>query len=254
MRALLATIALTLSCAAHAQDILILGEVHDNPAHHLEQADRVAALQPKAVVYEMLTPEQAYGEALAHIEDAQELADHLNWAAGGWPDFALYHPIFLAAPDARVYGAGLPRDAARAAMSGGIGELFGDEAALYGLDVPLPEDQQQAREALQFAAHCDALPKDMLPGMVFIQRLRDAKLARAVVRAYEETGGPVALITGNGHARQDWGVPTYLARVIPAAEVKVIGQTEDDIPLEGGYDLVLSAPAVERPDPCAAFQ
>jgi uncharacterized iron-regulated protein len=90
--------------------------------------------------------------------------------------------------------------------------------------------------------------------MVAVQRLRDAVLARAVVQAMAETGGPVAVITGNGHARRDWGVPAYLSRVAPEWEVFVLGQTEAGAPLAGGFDAVLSAPAVDRPDPCAAFR
>ncbi len=90
--------------------------------------------------------------------------------------------------------------------------------------------------------------------MVAVQRLRDAVLARAVVVAMAGTGGPVAVITGNGHARHDWGVPAFLARVAPDLEVFVLGQTEDGAPLQGGFDEVRSAPAVARPDPCAAFR
>ena len=82
-------------------------------------------------------------------------------------------------------------------------------------------------------AHCDALPEDMLPGMVAVQRLRDAVLARAVVRAMDDTGGPVAVITGNGHARRDWGMPAMLARAAPDLDVWVLGQTEEDQPAGG---------------------
>jgi uncharacterized iron-regulated protein len=103
-------------------------------------------------------------------------------------------------------------------------------------------------------AHCDALPEDMLPGMVGVQRLRDAVLARAVVRAMDDTGGPVAVITGNGHARRDWGMPAILALAAPDLDIWVLGQTEADQPLEGDFDIVKSAPAPDRPDPCAVFQ
>ncbi|WP_371229338.1 ChaN family lipoprotein [Roseovarius sp. 2305UL8-3] len=254
MKQHLIAVLLTLSCAANAQDILILGEVHDNPAHHVVQAEKVAALTPTALVFEMLTPDQADGVIFAEASDQEALEAALGWDESGWPDFAMYYPIFAAAAEARIYGAGLPRGEAMEALNGGIAALFGDEAAAYGLDQPLPEDQQQAREALQFNAHCDALPKDMLPGMVDIQRLRDAKLARAALRAYAETGGPVAVITGNGHARRDWGMPVYIAQVAPDIEVQVIGQTEDNGPIEGGFDTVLSSPTVDRPDPCLAFQ
>ena len=42
-----------------AVDVVILGEVHDNPEHHENQRYVLNALKPRAVVWEMLTPEQA---------------------------------------------------------------------------------------------------------------------------------------------------------------------------------------------------
>ncbi|SEM11612.1 Uncharacterized iron-regulated protein [Roseovarius azorensis] len=240
--------------AAVAQDVLILGEVHDNPVHHAMQAKRVAALQPRAIVFEMLTEAQATRVIPEARGDASALAEALDWDDSGWPAFSMYYPIFAAAPEAVIYGAHVPREAARGVFEGGLAEVFGAEAARYGLDRPLSASEQAAREAMQMAAHCDALPEDILPGMVAVQRLRDAMLARAVVQAVEATGGSVAVITGNGHARRDWGVPSYLAQVAPDLEVRVLGQTEEGRPLDGGFDEVVSAPAVDRPDPCAAFR
>lgn len=239
---------------AVAQDVLILGEVHDNPAHHAVQAERVAAIQPRAIVFEMLTEAQAAQVTPALRVDEAALADALDWQESGWPAFSMYYPIFAAAPEAAIHGAHVPRDAARSVAEGGLAEAFGPEAARYGLTRALPDEEQAAREALQMEAHCNALPEDILPGMVAVQRLRDAVLARAVVQAMEATGGPVAVITGNGHARRDWGIPAYLAEVAPDLEVRVLGQTEEERPLDGGFDEVISAPAVDRPDPCAAFQ
>jgi len=164
----------------------------------------------------------------------------------------MYYPIFQAS-DAPVYGAMVPRAAARAAMEVGASVAFGADAARFGLTVPLADEEQAAREAGQMAAHCDALPPEMLPTMVQIQRLRDASLARAVLSAIEETGGPVVVITGNGHARKDWGVPSFLRRMEPGLRVFVLGQSEDGFS-EGTFDAVLDAPAVEREDPCAVFK
>ncbi len=254
LRALALTVTFCAALPVAAQDVAVLGEVHDNPAHHTEQASQVARLQPAAIVFEMLTEEQAARVTPELRGDAEALGEALDWAESGWPDFAMYHPIFTAAPEAAIYGALVPRDAARAVFDTGPVEAFGPEAARYGLDRDLDPAEQTTREAMQMAAHCDALPEDMLPGMVAVQRLRDAVLARAVVQAMDETGGPVAVITGNGHARRDWGMPAVLAEVAPDLDIWVLGQTEDGRPLEGGFDAVKSAPAAERPDPCAAFQ
>lgn len=234
-------------------DIVIVGEVHDNPAHHTAQAAAVAQLHPKAIVWEMLTPAQAALITPALIADADKIADTLGWAEAGWPDFNMYHPVFAAAPDAVSYGAAVPREMARSAIDMPLGAIF-EAAPAYGLDRGLSDAEQSARTALQLAAHCDALPKDMLPGMVKVQRLRDATLAQAAVKALTDTGGPVVVITGNGHARKDWGVPSYLAEVAPAARVRTIGQGEDGSAPDGGFDAVWDAPAQSRPDPCAAFE
>ena len=200
---------------AQAQ-VIFLGEVHDNPQAHARQAELVAALQPKALVFEMLTVAAAEKAAPEVRTDAEALAKALDWEQLGWPDFAMYYPIFAAAPEAAIYGAAVPRDEARAAMKDGVAESFGDGVEAYGLTTPLPEEEQAARVQLQFEAHCEAMPKEMLPMMVDLQRLRDATLARAVVQALDAVGGPVVVITGNGHARLDWGAPVYLKRVSAA--------------------------------------
>ena len=234
--------------------VIIVGEVHDNPAHHDAQAALVSHVQPRALVFEMLTQAQAAAVTPDTRTDQSTLAAALDWANSGWPDFAMYYQIFTAAPQAAIYGAGVPRDAARSAMQTGIAESFGPDANIYGLTTPLSADLQAAQEDLQQAAHCNAMPPEMLPVMVDLQRLRDAVLAREALQALDETGGPVVVITGNGHAREDWGVPAYIARVAPELEVLTIGQQEAGAATAGGFDVLISAPKIDRPDPCEAFR
>jgi uncharacterized iron-regulated protein len=254
LRPLLTAFVICAALPGAAQDVAILGEIHDNPAHHAEQAEQVDRLRPAALVFEMLTPAQAERVTPELRQYREALESALDWDKGGWPDFAMYYPIFTAAPEAAIYGAAVPRDEARAVFENGPSAVFGKGAARYGLDRDLPADQQEARESLQMQAHCDALSEDMLPGMVAVQRLRDAVLARAVVKAMDDTGGPVAVVTGNGHARRDWGVPAVLGRVAPDLDIWVMGQTEEDRPLEGDFDTVKYAPAPDRRDPCATFR
>lgn len=255
MRYLLICLLACMPAAAQTftEDILILGEVHDNPAHHLRQAEIVERLQPKALVFEMLTAEQA----AAHIAgaDAVELETALGWADSGWPDFAIYYPIFAAAPEAQVFGAHVPRARARAAMEQGLAEAFGEGAEALGLTRPLPSAEQSEREAMQMAAHCDALPESLLPGMVNIQRLRDATLAQVALDAFDQTGGPVVIITGNGHARADWGIPVYIERAAPERTIFTLGQGEAGQAPQGSFTTSeATALPVDRPDPCAAFK
>ena len=233
-------------------DVVILGEIHDNPEHHRNQALAVAAVMPRALVFEMLTPEQA-GKAPPDRADAEAMARAFDWQSAGWPAFSMYHPILAAAPEARIYGGDLPPGEAQRAVSDGAAPVFGADAARYGLTTRLAPEDQAAREAEQRDAHCNALPEDLLAGMVEAQRLRDAALARAVVQALDETGGPVAVITGSGHARVDRGIPAVLGLVAPQARVLSVGQIEAPAAAQQPYDLWIVTKAIPRDDPCAAF-
>jgi len=243
-----------IAAAAAGADVVILGEVHDNPAHHATQAEVAAMLAPTAFVFEMIDTEDAARITPASAADPDALAQTLSWDETGWPDFAFYAPLFQQAAATAVYGAEVDRTAAQAVFSSSAAEVFGDAADRFGLTTPLAEAEQAAREAEQLAAHCDALPTEILPAFVEAQRLRDAALAEQVIDAITATGGPVVVITGNGHARRDWGVPAVLATVAPELQVFSLGQLEGDLPDSAPFDMMVTAAPVERPDPCAAFR
>lgn len=229
-------------------DITVLGEVHDNPVHHANQARAVTAIKPAALVFEMLLPEQAK-RVPADRSDAAAMDKALGWTARGWPDFALYQPIFAAAPRARIYGADVPdADVRRAAGEGAAAVLDG-----FGLADALPPAEQDTRETGLWAAHCFAMPKAAMGGMVQVQRLRDASLARAAIRALRETGGPVVVIAGAEHARSDIGVPALVHLEAPAVTVLSVGQVEGGSSRQP-FDLWIVTEGVEgRGDPCEGF-
>ncbi|MGK7754479.1 MULTISPECIES: ChaN family lipoprotein [unclassified Roseovarius] len=244
----LAILSLCLAAPALAQpaaDIVILGEVHDNPDAHLGQAAAIAELQPTAVVFEMLTADEA-----ARVDVDRSLAEEA-WTTSGWSDFDIYAPIFDALSEARIIGAAAPRDSVRTVYTEGAAKIFGPDAALYGLDTALPADQQSTREEMQFAAHCEAMPRDMMAGMVAVQRYRDAVFARAALEALERHGPPVAVIAGNGHARTDWGIPAMIARAAPEVTTHSIGFVEAET--NAPFDETRIVPTAPRDDPCATL-
>lgn len=240
----------TLSAMAQA-DVVLLGETHDNPFHHRGQAAVIAALEPRAVVFEMLSPAQA-DVVNADTGETRGLGARIGWEAAGWPDFALYQPIFDALGDTPVVGMALPRDQVRAAFGEGAAAIFGADAADYGLTDALPAPEQNAREQMQFDAHCKAMPLEMMSGMVEAQRLRDAHFARVTLQALADHGGPVVVIVGNGHVHTDWGMPVSLTRAAPDVAAYAFAFVEG--PQNGtAFDGALTTPVPKRGDPCAAF-
>ena len=229
-------------------DIFVLGEVHDNPSHHAEQARLVQVIAPQALVFEMLSPTQAQAAMGVDRSDADAVAQATGWSASGWPDFALYAPLFAAAPDALIVGADVSRDDLVAVMQGGTVHVAN---ALP--QPPLTDAQLADLEQEQAQAHCGKLPDEMLPGMVSAQRLRDAAFGGAAVAAFEATGGPVVLITGTGHARTDVGTPAAIRAARPDLMVWALGQVEGEAAPDAPFDAVIVTPVQDRPDPCAAF-
>lgn len=235
-------------------DVAILGERHDNPLHHNAQARIVERVEPRALVFEMIPQDLALTVDRETRADADRLAAHLDWEARGWPDFEMYWPIFMAAPDAVLFGAELPSSEIERAMDEGAAAALGGWSTIFGLDGSPDAEEQAARVAGMADAHCGALPENVLPRMVEAQRMRDAALARATLAAIEETGGPVAVITGNGHARIDWGVPSLLSAAAPSLDVVVLGQLEEEPVGPQPYDFWTVAPPPDRGDPCVAFR
>ncbi|WP_339949907.1 ChaN family lipoprotein [uncultured Albimonas sp.] len=273
-----------LAARAREADLLVVGEVHDNPSHQELQVVLARTLGIRALALEMVpqAAEPALAELRAAAPDPETRAapetESLR-AAADWDDYAPWHGVIEAVPQAQVTGGGVPRADLRQAMTEGAAAAFGADAARYGLDAPLPAGEQGALEAELDASHCGALPAEMLAPMVEAQRLRDARFAQALLRARQGAGagagasaGPARamLVTGNGHARRDRGAPFVLTFAAPELRVLSILQAEwsPDAPgdvaaalapwrrADGGlpYDLAVIAPAPGREDPCARFR
>lgn len=241
--------------SAHGAEVVMIGEVHDNPDHHRVQAEVVAALDPGAIVFEMIPQalEDVANVLRADGASQDEFAAALEWEARGWPDFTMYAPIFEAAPAAQIFGAAQDPEAVRLAVQDGAAAAFGIDAEVYGLDRPLPGAEMERREAEMAVAHCDTLPEAMLPGMVEAQRFRDAALADSALWARTIAGddAPVVVIAGNGHVDRRHGVPALIAEADPEVSVAVFGQGEGGNPApEGAFDAYVSSPAPDRGDPC----
>jgi uncharacterized iron-regulated protein len=156
-----------------------------------------------------------------------------GWDAGGWPDFALYAPIFEAA-----LAAGLPLVAAdlskeeRALLASGE-PVPAPLRARFGLDEVLPDPVQRGLERDLLEGHCGMLPESALPRLVQVQRGRDAALAQALVDApggggADDEGLQAVLIAGAEHARRDRGAARALARLEPGADVVSVAFLEVD--------------------------
>ena len=215
--------------------LIILGEVHDNPAHHRLRARLVSKLMdgranasptaaPTSAVFEHATTDRQENFSSLNaqasrgtVDDAKLAAffDAANWKKRGWPASDIFAPLIKAVLRAGmpIYAGDVPRalimGVARGSSSSHSDLLTDQERARLGLDRSLgPEVDNAARSEIK-DAHCGVLPDAMLTPMAKAQRLRDATLADVMVKAADLHGSAI-LFAGNGHARTDRGVPWYL--------------------------------------------
>jgi uncharacterized iron-regulated protein len=247
-----------LADAMQTRRIVLLGEVHDNPDQH---ALRVAALrlliergQRPAIAFEQFDRERQADIDRARRERPRD-ADHLIAQAQGHPSWRweLYRPFVQLAldHDLPIVAANLSRADAMKVGTGGYAALADAElrAAVSGRE--LPEGFTRQIERVIAEGHCDLLPASALPGMAQAQMARDAALASALV-PWAAQG--IVLLTGNGHARRDVGVPFWLPprerdAAISIALLERSGEEEDAI-ATGQFDAWVTTARAERPDPC----
>jgi uncharacterized iron-regulated protein len=220
-----------------------------------------------ALAFEMLDTGQAEGlaRALASANvTAEAVEEATSWKKSGWPDFTLYRPIFQAGLEARLelVAANLPRSVAREAVRKGLEPLPADVRSLLegAGELSAPELAAWAKEMEE--NHCGELPRELLEGLVRAQRARDAQMALQL-SAGDRDGRGAVLITGDGHARSDRGVPAWLARLRPGRVLLSVALLEADPErrwprqyaepfgaVRFPFDYVIFTPRAEREDPC----
>jgi uncharacterized iron-regulated protein len=251
-------------------DYVLLGEKHDNSAHHRLQAaavgDLIRAGKKPLIAFEMINTGQAKDLKvfLAGLpRSADDLGAAIGWDKTGWPDWRYYAPIAEAAIKAglAIAPANFPRAQVRALGRKGFAVLDPDFVARSGLEAPLPKALGEALLDEMYQSHCKMMPRQHLGAVARIQRARDALMAEVLV-----SQAAAVLIAGNGHTRKDRGAPYYLRRLKPKANILSIGYVEVDAAATSPqdyaaiynaarlpFDLVWFTPRRDTEDPCQKF-
>ena len=236
--------------------VLLLGEVHDNRAGHLQRYEelrqRVEAGWRPVIAMEQFD-RQDQGLLTAAQEGCMDAGCVIRvMDRKGW-DWQQYYNIFQLALDHKLplVAVNLSRaDASKVVRDGLASSFDAKTVAEYRLGEPVSADWRKAREREIQSGHCNMVPAMMLPGMVDAQMARDVWMAKLI---RDQQPRDVVLIAGNGHVRKDIGVPRWLTTYGAKLTIETIGYVESDA-AKGQFDAVRTIPAVKRPDPCAKFK
>jgi uncharacterized iron-regulated protein len=244
-----------LNIAVQSKPIVLLGEIHDHAGQHamrllafqnlLQQGKRPALLM-----------EQFDREKQSAINDVrkQTLATATDIIAAGsagkqgW-NWDFYKPFLALALKHRlpIIAVNVSNADSMKAMRDGLGAL--DIQATPTAQVV----NQQSIEI--FNGHCKAMPMNIAVKMVNAQIAKDIVMAQLVTQHMAQG---IVLLAGNGHIRNDIGVPHWLSSeirqnsvsigLLEAAEPHNIGQASEL------FDVAISTSPQPRSDPCEAFK
>ncbi len=237
-----------------AQDLVLLGELHDNARHHALRAGLIAgfASAGTTVVAEHL-PASARVRADGALQSELEAAG-FDVAAWGWP---LHQPLFdgVRSQGLALVGGNLPKGFSKQLMASGADALAAPLARAYSAS-PLDAQAMQQLDRDLIDGHCGKLPERYLAPMRLVQRATDVSMADAMLNHR-----PAVLVAGNGHVRKDYGVPQVLQALSPTLKIASVGFYEDGADrqelvksLAGRYDFVWLTDSAERSDPCEGFK
>lgn len=189
-------------------DRVIVGEVHNEPDHHLVEQwliEGLAAKRPQgSVLMEMINNDQQ--SAVNDVRQAlkantylreQRIQELLQWRSG-WP-WPLYRGVVLSAlnADAPLLAANLSRQQ--------IAALYADPQFPAGSRSAQPVVQQTLAATI-VDMHGGQMEPAQLKSMLSVQQNRDRFMAQQLLQAPR----PALLIAGGYHAAKNIGVPLHM--------------------------------------------
>lgn len=236
------------------QDVVLLGELHDNPRHHVLRAELISRIAPKGTT---VVAEHLPAPARIRVDGAlQADLEAAGFDASGWV-WPLHQPLFegIRAQGLALVGGNLPKGFSKQLMAKGAVALPAPLASAYHAS-PLSTEAAQRLDQDLLDGHCGQLPERYLAPMRLVQHATDVSMADALL-----SHRPAVLVAGNGHVRKDYGVPQVLRALAPALKIVSVGFYEDGADrqelvqsLAGRYDFVWLTEPAGRSDPCEGFK
>lgn len=209
--------------------LVFVGEVHDNPEHHLIETQILQALTARhdtlSVALEFLTvPRQsAVNQYMKGDLDETAFLDEVEWHKNWSFPYHFYRPLILSLREN-----GHPLFAVNAPG------LIVKKVARSGLKSLTPEERKQVADHmdLENQAHREYLlevyeahPQRELKHFEYFYQAQcvwEETMAQEIARRLRKTRGKMVVFTGNGHIIHHFGIPDRVVRRIPVDMASVL--------------------------------
>ena len=235
-------------------DVVLLGELHDNPFHHQARASFIPRFaDSKTTIVAEHLPAGRRVTVTGDLGSDLEAAG-FNRSGWGWP---LHQPLFesMLGRGYALIGGNLPAGFSKELVVQGQAAMALSMARSYEQST-LPDTARTQLEQDLIDGHCGKLPEKYLAPMKLVQRATDISMATALL-----AHRPAVLVAGNGHVRRDYGVPQVLVALDPSLKITSVGFYESGADraeliksLAGRYDFIWLTDKTQRSDPCEDFK
>jgi uncharacterized iron-regulated protein len=211
------------------RDLIFLGEVHDNPEHHLIQTQIIQSLleccRPVAIAVEFLqTTHQKHIDL--YVERAiteEDFLDAVNWDKSWGFDYYLYRPIFLLARQhgIKILAVNAPRDIVRKVSRGGLNSLTPPEREQLAREIHLDNKAHRAYIRKIYEQH----PRGDLKTFEYFYQAQCAwedTMAQNISEYLRLNKSKMVVLTGNGHIVSKFGIPDRTVNRFPVSMATVM--------------------------------
>jgi uncharacterized iron-regulated protein len=211
------------------KELIFIGEVHDNPDHHLIQVQILQSLVdccgPVTTAMEFFQKhQQPFLDRYLQGELTEaEFLKAVDWSHGWGFDYHFYRPLMLIAKQNgyRILAINAPRDVVRKVARHGLKGLDTSERNELAKDIDLNNEAHRAylREAYEQHAH-----KDLANFEYFYeaQCAWEDTMAQGLAEYLREKKTKLIVFSGNGHIINKFGIPDRTIRRFSASMVTIV--------------------------------
>ena len=206
-----------------SSDIVFLGEVHDNPDHHLIQIQLLQSLSDKwgkfalGVEFIPANKQPPLDEYIQGKASEEEFLKKVNWHDTWGYDYHFYRALL---EHQRIMGGSViainaPHELVKKVSRAGLGSLNPEERASLPQTIDLTDKVHRAYLKKIYQSH----PHGNLKNFEYFyeaQCVWEETMAENIAKYYSRYKGKIIVICGNGHIIHGFGIPKRLRRRIKA--------------------------------------
>ena len=216
-------------------DVIFVGEVHNNPEHHLIQVQLLQALMaryapPLAVAMEFFdtTRQPVLDRFMSGELDETAFLEQVDWKNSWRFPYHLYRPILWVSQDkgAALLGINAPNAVVKKVARSGLESLAPEERNQVARDIDL--DNKAHREYLSsiFKHHpFKKNPKHSVENFDHFYQAQcvwDETMAETISEYIKAHGGKMVVFTGNGHIMNRFGIPDRVLRRVDVKTATIV--------------------------------